>query len=79
MFKYFTANNTRRYVDVLDEMVKKYNNTRHSSIKMAPVEASKQKNEKLVWANSHGSEPATKMTFKFAVGESQNYEEKGYF
>jgi len=69
MFKYFTANNTRRYVDVLDEMVKKYNNTRHSSIKMAPVEASKKQNEKLVWANSHGSEPATKLTFKFAVGE----------
>ena len=36
---------------------------------MAPVEASKKQNEKLVWANSHGSEPATKMIFKFAVGE----------
>ena len=45
MFKYFTANNTRRYVDVLVEMVNKYNNTRHSSIKMTPVEASKKQNE----------------------------------
>ena len=33
MFKYFTANNTRRYIDVLDEMVNQCNNTFQSSIK----------------------------------------------
>ncbi|XP_065667188.1 uncharacterized protein LOC136089140 [Hydra vulgaris] len=33
MFKYFSANSTRKYIDVLDEMVNKYNNTKHSSIK----------------------------------------------
>ena len=37
MFKYFSANSTRRYIDVLDDMVKKYNSTWHSSIKMTPV------------------------------------------
>ena len=36
MYKYFTANNTRRYIDVLQDLVKGYNNTVHSSIKMAP-------------------------------------------
>jgi len=41
MFKYFTANNTNKYIDVLDDFVERYNNTRHSSIKMTPVEASK--------------------------------------
>ena len=40
MFKYFSTNSTRKYINVLDEMVNKYNNTRHSSIKMTPVEAS---------------------------------------
>ena len=39
IWKYFTANNTRRYVDVLGELVNRYNNTKHSSIKMTPVEA----------------------------------------
>ncbi|XP_065640418.1 uncharacterized protein LOC136073016 [Hydra vulgaris] len=39
MFNYFSANSTRKYIDVLDEMVNKYNNTKHSSIKMTPVEA----------------------------------------
>jgi len=67
MFKYFTANNTRRYVDVLDEMVNKYNNTRHSSIKMTPFEASKKQNEKLVWSNLNGTHHQIKP--KFAVGD----------
>jgi len=50
MFKYFTANNTNKYIDVLDEFVSKYNNTRHSSIKMTP-EASKKENEVRVYRN----------------------------
>ena len=58
LFHYFTANSTRKYVDILDDMVDKYNNTRHSSIKMTPIEASKKKNEKLVWFNLYGSEPS---------------------
>ena len=41
IFKYFTANNTNKYIDVLDDFVARYNNTRHSSIKMTPVEARK--------------------------------------
>ena len=32
MFKYFSANNTRKYVDILDLLVEQYNNTIHSSI-----------------------------------------------
>ena len=36
MFKYFSVNNTRKYVDVLDLLVDKYNNTIHSSMKMTP-------------------------------------------
>ncbi|XP_065645292.1 uncharacterized protein LOC136075783 [Hydra vulgaris] len=39
MFKYCSANSTRRYIDILDELVNNYNNTKHSSIKMTPVEA----------------------------------------
>ncbi|XP_065641188.1 uncharacterized protein LOC136073512 [Hydra vulgaris] len=34
MFTYFSANSTRKYIDILDEMVNQYNNTKHSSIKM---------------------------------------------
>ena len=41
MFKYFTANKTRLFVDVLDLLVDQYNNTIHSSSKMTPKEASR--------------------------------------
>ena len=33
MFKYLSANNTTKFVDVLDLLVDQYNNTIHSSIK----------------------------------------------
>ena len=49
MFKYFSANNTRKYIYVLDLLVEQYNNTIHSSIKMTPVEASCEVNENKVW------------------------------
>ena len=48
MFKYFSADNTRKYVDVLDLLVDQYNNSIHSSITMNPKEASSKKNENKV-------------------------------
>ena len=36
MWKYFTAKNTQKYIDVLPSMVEKYNNTYHRSIKLTP-------------------------------------------
>ena len=45
MFRYFSANNTRKFVDVLDLLVDQYNNAIHSSIKMTPKEASREENE----------------------------------
>ncbi len=51
MFKYFTANNTNKYIDVLQDMVDKYNNTKHSSTKMTPVLASNKENETTVYRN----------------------------
>ena len=53
MWKYFSANSTSVYIDVLDDLVEQYNNTRHSSIKMTPVEASKKTNEIQVWRNMY--------------------------
>ena len=51
MWKYFLANSTNVYIDHLSDLVKEYNNTRHSSIKMTPVKASKKENEPTVWRN----------------------------
>ena len=46
MFKMFNKNNNTFYWDKRDELVNDYNNTRHSSIKRTPLEASKKENEK---------------------------------
>ena len=45
MWKYFSAKSTSVYMNVLSDLVKEYNNTRYSSIKMTPVKASKKENE----------------------------------
>ena len=48
MFKYLSANNTRKYIDALELLVDQYNNTIHSSIKMTPIEAIREVNENKV-------------------------------
>ena len=48
MFKYFSANNVRKFVDVLDLLVDQFNNAIHSSTKMTPKEASRKETENKV-------------------------------
>ena len=83
MFKYFSANNTRKYIDVLDEMMKKYNETLHSSTKITPIEASKEKNENKVWLNLYstpkvGKEPKYSVGDKVRISRKETTFEKGY-
>ena len=40
MWKYFTANNTHNYLEILPKLVEHYNTTRHRSIKNTPKNAS---------------------------------------
>ena len=51
MWKYFTANSTNNFINVLLDLVREYNNTGHSSIKMTPVNANKKENKLKVWRN----------------------------
>jgi len=69
MFKYFTANNTNKYIDVLDDFVERYNNTRHSSIKMTPVEASKKENEVRFYRNLYQEFERRPIHAKFKTGD----------
>ena len=68
MYKYFTANLTRTYIDMLPEMVEKYNNTYHRSIKMTPVQASDPKNSEKVYFTLYKNIPE-KTKPKFKVGD----------
>ena len=55
MWKQFTAQGNTVYLDILPEILKQYNNTKQSSIKMTPVEASKKKNESAVYSKLYGN------------------------
>jgi len=85
MFKYFTANNTRRYIDILDQLVQNYNNTIHSSIKMTPVQASEKRNENKVYMKLYPDDINKRnIKHKFKVGDKvritkkKSIFEKGY-
>jgi hypothetical protein len=68
MWRYFTHNNTRRYIDVLQDIIHSYNNTKHRSIGMPPsqVDAS---NEQLVRNKLYPPKPET-FKFKYNVGDT---------
>jgi hypothetical protein len=67
MWKKFTAENTRKWIDMLDKLMKIYNNKVHSTIGMSPVKASKKEKEMTVLQNiidKTRSIPITKAKFK---------------
>ena len=65
MWKQFTVQGNTQYLAMLPKLLKEYNNTKHSSIKMPPIEASKKKNEGVVYLNLYGEiESSTKPKFK---------------
>ena len=77
MWKYFTDNNTNVYIDILPDLVKDYNNTKHSSIKMTPVEASEKKNELTVWRNLYPNRlDILDVNPKFSVGDKVRISKK---
>ena len=69
MFKYFSANNRRKFVDVLDLLVGHYNNTIHSSIKMTPKVASRKESENKVWRSLYPEFVGKTLALKCSIGD----------
>ena len=55
MYKYFTSKGTKKWFDILPELISSYNNTKHRTIKMTPTEASDSKND-ILFKNIYGVE-----------------------
>jgi len=51
MWKRFTAENTRNWIDMLEDLLKKYNNKFHNTIGMTPAKASKEEMAEKVLEN----------------------------
>ena len=69
MWKQFTVQGNTVYLDILPKILKQYNNTMHSSIKMTPVEASKKKNESTVYFNLYGNMEQLLSKPRFKIGD----------
>ena len=44
LWRYFSANGTQKYIDILQPLIDKYNSTKHRSIGMTPTDARKPSN-----------------------------------
>jgi hypothetical protein len=69
LYRYFTYKSTTRYVDVIQDLVKSYNETPHSSIKVAPTEVNEH-NECAVRDRLFTPIIASKGIVKFKVGDT---------
>ena len=84
MRKYFTANNTRFYLDALDQTVKNYIDKVHSTIKMTAKEASKDIKREKVYFNIIRKQNKSRPSIKYKKGDKvriskyKRYFEKGY-
>ena len=64
------------YYDVLDDVVNKYNNTKHSTIKMKPVNV---KNKKRVYIGEHNEKHSKfKVSDRVRISRYKNLFAKGY-
>ena len=71
LWKYFTANHTHKYIDVLDALIEKYNNTVNRAIGMTPTEARKPSNHGAVFRHLYFEKMAKlgEKKPKFQIGD----------
>ena len=80
MFKYFTANGTYKYIDILPSLINEYNNKKHSSTKLSPK--SKYFNKKL--SKDKKKNKKIPISYDFKIGDKVRISkfkkkfEKGY-
>ena len=85
LWKYFTANGTYQYTDVLQALINKYNTTVNRSTKFTPTDARKPQNRDRVFKNLYFKKVKERNTIpKFKVGDEvritrkKKLFEKGY-
>ena len=76
MFRYFTAKNTLKYIDVLPALVKTYNHSFHRSIQEKPVNVTAE-NEHDIWYRLYGKKKGTEVKKpKCKVGDTVRLSKK---
>ena len=76
LYKHMSATGKNVYYDVLDDVVNKYNNIKHSTIKMKPVDV---KNNKRVYIDEHNEKDCRyKVGDRVRISKFKNIFAKGY-
>jgi hypothetical protein len=76
MWRYFTQLDTKTYIDILPKLVKEYNNTYHSTIKMTPTEGTK---KKIIYIRDICKDkPKLKVGDRVRIYKYKTHFEKGY-
>ena len=77
LYKHMTAIGKNVYYDVLDDVVNKYNNTKHSTIKMKPIDVGN--NNKRVYIDEHNKKDSKfKVDDRVRISKFKNIFAKGY-
>ena len=78
LYKNMTAIGKNVYYDVLDDVVNKYNNTKHSTIKMKPIDV-RDNNNKRVYIGEHNEKRSRfKVGDRVRISKFKNIFTKGY-
>ena len=77
LYKHMTATGKNVYYDILDNVVNKYNNTTHSTIKMKPIDV--KDNNKRVYIDEHNEKDSKfKVGDRVRISKFKNIFAKGY-
>ena len=82
MFRYFTKNNTRSYINILQDLIDSYNDTAHSTTGIQPSKVSAE-NQESVWLKSFNKpvvykKPLHKVGSYVRISKSRKTFDKGY-
>ena len=70
MVKLLEAPNSIRYIDKLQDLIKSYNNTLHSTTKMKPIDALKLENYDLLITNCYNNFPIKVNSIKYEFDDN---------
>ena len=77
IYKHMTSISKNIYFNVLDDIVKKYNNTYHSTIKMKPIDVKDNNFTKYI-EESNEKDPKFKISDHVRISKYKNIFAKGY-
>ena len=85
LWRYFSANGTQKYTNIIQPLMDKYNSTKHRSIGMTPTDARKPSNYQQVFKNlylkkvkARKKEPKFKVGDKVRISIKKDIFEKGF-